>query len=291
MADEGVDRDESPSTDDSADTDSSSTSDQERRRRPTRRDSDGSSKRETFTDSEFGGDLVTAVRRFWQTDEGWRVYVREILTSVLAVVIVGLLLFAVSGVWPPMVAVESDSMEPHMERGDLVFVMDEERVAPEYATGDTGVVPYADGKAHDYRSFGSYGDVIIYRPNGDPARTPVIHRAHFWVEEGENWLPKADQAYVSGDDCDSVPNCPAPNAGFITKGDNEVTNNYYDQTRGISRPVKPEWIQGSAEVKIPWLGWVRLMFSETITSQQALFSGAFWLGTARQITRRRASRR
>ena len=285
MADEGVDRDESPSTDGSATTDSSSKTDSEAERRSERRDSRGSSKRqrspessgrEPFADSESGGGPRAALRRFWHTDEGWLVFVREILTSVLAVAMVGLLLFAVSGVWPPMVAVESGSMEPHMERGDLVFVMDEERFAPEYATGDTGVVPYAEGKERDYRSFGSYGDVIIYHPNGNPARKPVIHRAHFWVDDGENWLSKADPAYLSGDDCDSVPNCPAPHAGFITKGDNEVTNDYYDQTRGISGPVKPEWIQGSAEVKIPLLGWVRLTFSETIASQHALLSGASW---------------
>jgi signal peptidase len=289
MPDDGVDRDESPSTDGSAATDSSSETDPETGRRPKRRDSEessehgrsrGASDHGAFADSgsnsESAGGPVAAVRRFWHTDEGWLVFVREILTSVLVVAMVGLLLFAVSGVWPPMVAVESGSMEPHMERGDLVFVMDEERFAPEYATDDTGVVTYADGRAHDYRSFGSYGDVIIYHPNGEPARKPVIHRAHFWVDEGEDWLSKADPAYVSGDDCDSVPNCPAPHAGFITKGDNEVTNDYYDQTRGISGPVKPEWIQGSAEVKIPWLGWVRLTFSETIASQHALLSGASW---------------
>ncbi|MFW5918719.1 MAG: S26 family signal peptidase [Halanaeroarchaeum sp.] len=269
MADEPADRDESTGSDDPDAVDSTAGDARERFDRMGKEDSRGPSASVQSSSQPEGG-AMAAIRRFWHSKDGWVVFVREILTSVLAVLFVGLLLFAVSGVWPPMVAVESGSMEPHMERGDLVFVMDEERLAPPYATDDTGVVTYAAGQENEYRSFGSYGDVIIYHPNGDPARKPVIHRAHFWVEEGENWLPRADPAYVSGEDCESVPNCPAPHAGFITKGDNELTNDYYDQTRGISEPVKPEWIQGSAEVKIPWLGWVRLTFSETISGPQTL---------------------
>ncbi|MFB6133411.1 MAG: S26 family signal peptidase [Halanaeroarchaeum sp.] len=205
---------------------------------------------------------VAAVRWLFGTENGAVVFAREVLVSALVVAIVGMLLFAISGVWPPMVAVESGSMEPHLERGDLVFVMEETRFAPEYATGETGVVPYRTGIEHGYTSFGSYGDVIVYHPNGNPDRKPVIHRARFWVEEGENWYERADPAYVSGDDCASIPNCPAPHAGFITKGDNPETNGYYDQTRGISEPVKPSWIEGTAEVKVPWLGWIRLLFAE-----------------------------
>lgn len=205
---------------------------------------------------------VAAIRWLFATDHGAVVFAREVLLSALAVAAVGMLLFAISGVWPPMVAVESGSMEPHMERGDLVFVMEETRLAPDYATGETGVVPYQVGIETDYQSFGSYGDVIVYHPNGDPARKPVIHRTRFWVEEGENWYERANPDYVEGDDCSGIPNCPAPHAGFITKGDNPETNDYYDQTRGISEPVKPAWIEGTAEIKIPWLGWVRLTFAE-----------------------------
>ncbi|MGM0592875.1 MAG: S26 family signal peptidase, partial [Halobacteriota archaeon] len=54
-------------------------------------------------------------------------FLREIVTSVASVVVIGLLLFAISGVWPPMVAVESGSMEPHMERGDLIFITTPDR--------------------------------------------------------------------------------------------------------------------------------------------------------------------
>ena len=202
---------------------------------------------------------VEWVRWSVTTDEPTVEFLREVLGSVLGVLLVGLLLFAVSGIWPPMVAVESGSMEPHMYRGDLVFVMEEHRLAPEIATGSTGVVTYQDAEGGDgYRKFGDYGDVIVFEADGGRS-TPVIHRARFWVEEGENWVAMANAAYLPPGDCSSLPNCPAPHAGFITKGDN---NGQYDQVAGISGPVRPAWVQGTAEFRIPWLGYVRLSFSE-----------------------------
>ncbi|MFB6113769.1 MAG: S26 family signal peptidase [Halodesulfurarchaeum sp.] len=196
---------------------------------------------------------------FLGTEEGWKQFAREIVVSVLIVASIGLLLFAISGVWPPMVAVESGSMEPHLSRGDLVFVMEEHRFSPEFAVEGTGVVTTRIGARHGYRRFGAPGDVIVYQPYGNEHRTPVIHRARFWVEQGENWYDTADPRYMSADSCEELAYCPAPYSGFITKGDN---NGYYDQVRGISNPVKPEWIRGTAVFKIPWLGWVRLAVSE-----------------------------
>ncbi len=198
-------------------------------------------------------------RWFRTTDNGTVTFVREMLESAAIVVAIGLLLFAVSGVWPPMVAVESGSMEPHMERGDLIFVMEEHRLTSGAAVDGTGVVTYQAGQGADYRSFSNYGDVIIYKPDGESDRTPIIHRARFWVEEGENWYDEADESYLgSADSCKEIETCPAPHDGFITKGD---ANRAYDQVVGISEPVRPSWVRGTAEVKIPWLGHVRLFFS------------------------------
>jgi signal peptidase len=180
--------------------------------------------------------------------------VRETGLSVGAVVVVGVLLFAISGVWPPMVAVESGSMEPHMHKGDLVFITDTGRFAPDAAREGTGVVTREVGRETGYRKFGNHGSVIVYDNPGE-AGPPVIHRAQFWVDEGENWYDDANPDYVSADDCGEMRNCPAPNAGFVTKGD---ANAQYDQVNGISGPVKPEWIVGIARVRIPYLGWVRL---------------------------------
>ena len=215
-----------------------------------------------------GGGPRAALGWFLQTEHTAVVFLREAASSALAVAMVGLILFAVSGVWPPLVAVESGSMEPNMQKGDLVFVMEEHRFSPEYAHDGTGVVPYRVADQHDYWKIGGYGDVIIYEPYGRSGQTPVIHRARFWVNESENWYSEANPEYVDAASCEGLANCPAPHAGFITKGDNPVTNDYYDQAKGISSPVKPEWIRGTAEYRIPWLGWVRLAFSGAATPLQ-----------------------
>jgi len=188
----------------------------------------------------------------------WKLFARDVASSVLAVLLVGVYLFAVSGVWPPLVAIETGSMEPNMNVNDLVFVMDEERFPDGHEHGDTGVVTARTGGDTGYQQFGGHGDVIIFAPNGDARRTPVIHRAMFWVNESENWYDKADESHLGGhDSCMELPNCPAPNDGFVTKGDN---NPQYDQTgRGdLSDPVRPEWVVGTAEIRIPHLGWLRL---------------------------------
>ncbi|WP_135807204.1 S24/S26 family peptidase [Halorussus marinus] len=201
---------------------------------------------------------IALIGRFRRSDHGAVVFVRELLSSAAIVVAIGLLLFAASGVWPPMVAIESGSMEPQMYKGDLVFVMEEGRLAPDVAHADTGIVTYRAGAEAGYSKFNNPGDVIIYTQNGDPGRTPIIHRAMFWVESGENWYDEANKQYLRADNCGELANCPAPHAGFITKGDN---NGEYDQARRISTVVKPDWVRGTAEVRIPWLGWVRLYFS------------------------------
>jgi signal peptidase len=176
------------------------------------------------------------------TDEPGIVILRDIVSSVGTVVLIGLLLFAASGLWPPLVAVESGSMEPHMHRGDLVFVMEEHRFAPNHSVEDTGVVTVAaarevdrsDESASGYRSFGNYGNVIVYERNGRAA-SPIIHRAHLYVEEDERWVSRADDDHLAeGATCDSVDACPAPYDGFVTKGD---ANERYDQAGAQTQQI------------------------------------------------------
>ena len=181
-------------------------------------------------------------------------FVRDVATSVGAVVLIGLYIFTISGVWPPMVAIESGSMEPNMSKNDLIFVMETDRFHPDAAHGESGVVTARAAEDIDYEKFGQPGDVIIYNPQGNTEVTPIIHRAMFWVEAGENWCDKANDEYISGTSQCSE----APHAGFITKGDNNPT---YDQSgSGNLEPVRPNWVVGTAEVQIPGLGWLRLQF-------------------------------
>lgn len=179
----------------------------------------------------------------------------DALQSAFTVALVALLLFGVSGIWPPMVAVESASMEPSMERGDLVFVTAPDRFGPD-GVGD--VVP-SDGTT-DHAVLGAPGDVVVYQTpeRSRLGRSPIIHRVRFHVERGENWYERANPAYVDARNCAELRFCPAPHAGYVTKGDN---NARYDQATGLAPPVRRDWILAEARFRVPWLGELRLWVS------------------------------
>ncbi len=180
--------------------------------------------------------LKDKYKAFKESDNFYVSLTRDILSVFLAVLIFASFSQIVFGMWTPMVAVESGSMEPHMNVGDIIFIKDIDR---------TQIITYAQG-TDDYTSFDSYGDVILYKPYGQEGVTPIIHRAMYYVEEGEPMWEGGPEA---------------PHSGYITKGDNEVTNRYYDQQGQVSylMPVKEEWVIGVAQFKIPYLGYLRLM--------------------------------
>jgi signal peptidase len=171
---------------------------------------------------------------------------RGAMLGVGTVLLVFSLLTVASGVWPPMVAVESQSMHPNLQTGDLVFVT---------GIGDRADVVTsreAPGRTH----LGGRGDVVVF-DTPEWRGSPIIHRAMFHVEAGENWYGKANASAVgAADDCDELQHCPAPRAGYITKGDN---NRLYDQAAGRVGPVKREWVRAEAALRIPELGRVRLL--------------------------------
>lgn len=219
---------------------------------------------ETGDETVRGADVPSPAENpigwFLNTRNGSVLLFKDIVSSVAIVAAIGLVLFAISGVWPPLVAIESGSMDPHMQKGDLVFLMENERLTSSDAVA-AGVVTHEVGQESGYTKFGDHGDVIVFRPNGQQ-RTPIIHRAHLYVEEGENWYDRADADHVGADSCTELTNCPAPHDGFVTKGDNPRTNPQYDQVDRYQL-VKPEWIEGTAEVRVPYLGCIRLEFSGT----------------------------
>jgi signal peptidase len=189
-------------------------------------------------------------------EDGRSLSVRELLQPLAVLAVLGLLLFGATGVWPPMVAVESGSMSPHISKGDLVVITEPARWTATAASG-AGVVTARDANGH--RQFGSPGDVIVF-DTPDWEGPPIIHRAQFHVDAGENWYDRADRSALPPgvDDCAELRNCPAPHAGYITKGD---ANPYYDQARGRVAPVRTRWIRAKASVRIPELGWLRLVVS------------------------------
>lgn len=178
------------------------------------------------------------------SDNFWVGLARDLVFAAVVVALVTSMAYFLAGTWPVMVAVESGSMMPNMYRGDVVFIQGLSR---------TEVITYQVGRETGYTAFEYYGDVIVYRPNGDPDVMPVIHRAMYWIEVGES-MPGGR---------------PAPHAGFITKGDH---NSGYDQP-SLSDPVKPEWIIGVARARVPYLGYVRLMFSMTYSYNRVWVTG------------------
>ena len=134
-------------------------------------------------------DIRTLITQF-RTSEHWAVSLARDLLWVIGVVgSIAILLWLICGTWPAVVTIESGSMIPNMNIGDLVVVVEKDRFG-ELQTWD-------EGKVSGYKKYGDYGDVIIYRPNGYTdmwaqigllpfsGQHPIIHRAITWTEAGE----------------------------------------------------------------------------------------------------------
>jgi signal peptidase I len=177
---------------------------------------------------------VEKIRKFYHSDSFWAGLFRDFLFVIIVVAVFASVSQVALGLWTPMVAVESESMVPHIQIGDIIIIESIDR---------TGIVTWKDGKQRGYTSFDDYGDVILYRPFGRGDKTPIIHRAMYFIEKGEPMW-------------DGGP--PAPHAGYITKGDN---NPSYDQRGLISylQPVRKEWVIGvSRFTRVPILGCISL---------------------------------
>jgi len=143
-----------------------------------------------MTDKEKTRDIRTLINQFRISDH-WAVSLARDLIWVVAVVgCIAIALFLICGTWPAVVTIESESMVPNMNVGDLVVVVQKDRF------GD--LQTWDDGKVSGYKKFGDYGDVIIYRPNGltdmwasigllplSKAQHPIIHRAITWTNAGQ----------------------------------------------------------------------------------------------------------
>jgi signal peptidase len=159
----------------------------------------------------------------------------------------------VAGVWPPMVAVESGSMAPALAVGDVVLVTAPGRFTAD-AAGPDGVVTRERGATVGHRAFGTPGSVVVFDPPGRSG-PPIVHRAQFRVEAGENWYDRANTSALAADNCAELRYCPAPHAGLITRGD---ANRRSDQAVGRAPPVRPSWVEGVARARAPYLGCLRV---------------------------------
>ncbi len=207
-------------------------------------------------------------------------------------------LYTYTGNWPPLVVVQSGSMQHSdtessvgaIDTGDLVFV--------KTVDGSSRIVTYIEGKKSDQRSYGSFGDVIIFRPNGNHSKTAIIHRAViFLVWNGTTYngttqrggsfdIPSLGLINKRGSIVFDSYEWPKelrsrtlvinlsniidkfreygrePHGGYLTKGDD---NNIVDQTTDFGgdtrwlEPVKEDWVIGRSVGEIPWFGLIKLV--------------------------------
>ena len=211
-------------------------------------------------------------------------------------------IWAYTGNWPPVVVVQSGSMM-HGDDSEIGIIDTGDLVLVKKVETKSDITTYFEGKEKGYKTYGEYGDVIIYKKNGqDPdVSTPVIHRVLLWLEFNANAtkadpdpnaghfdIPELDKFDVTGDFV-ADPDFPAhasndndgplilhlnqiyremradPHSGFITKGDNNLVNNI-DQY-STSTPIKVDWIIGKAKGEMPWFGLIKLYASGSLEGQ------------------------
>ncbi len=235
-------------------------------------------------------------------EEGWKSWVRDIAIAVLIMAIILGAIYAYTGIWPPLVVVESSSMQHSssesyigvIDTGDLVFVQQ----APTRAD----VTTYVQGRATGYSTYGDFGDVIIFRLYSRPQDTPIIHRAIMYVIPNGTAgstafgdvpdlksLPAADWVgYDAGGQATHVPyhmeaveildmgykhlnitfnfsdlvQFWSRGPAYLTMGDHNAPT--YDKTWS---PAQGDII-GHARGEIPWFGLIKLILSPAPTCCQ-----------------------
>lgn len=233
--------------------------------------------------------------------KGAVLFARDAGVAIVVVATILLGMFAYTGLWPPLVVVESNSMMhgtdnmSHIgaiDTGDLVLVK-KVGVASDVKT-------YMDGYSSGYKTYGDFGDVIIYRKGGSETATPIIHRAMIYLEanpDGRSYtapslekVPKGK--WTTGDLGNSWDNITSTltifgvgfvnavsidipdllqggqaKSGFITKGDhNQLIDLLYWGPAIGYQPIDVSWVVGKARGEIPWFGLLKLWSTGTLNS-------------------------
>ena len=198
-----------------------------------------------MSDSTWLQRAASALTAFRESDHPVVSLARDLLWVVAVVGGIALLLYLFAGTWPAVVTIESESMVPNMNVGDLVLVVDEDRFG--------SLTTWAEGELTGYSSFGDYGNVIVYRPNGADSVHPIIHRAMTYVDTAAVVESGLGQYYED------------PHGGYITRGDNNPSidqGNLRIAGVGVVEPVRKEWIVGKALFSVPLIGYLPLHLAE-----------------------------
>jgi signal peptidase len=220
---------------------------------------------------------------------------RDIALSAGIVALILVSLYAYTAVWPPMVVIESNSMMHGsdsqigvIDTGDLTLVkaIKDRHDVVTYVEATCATNPH-----HGLKTYGDFGNVIIYRKNG-LAEIPVIHRAIAWIEYNAS-ASNPPNRYV-GDIPDlhiynvteftltdvgyqnqkitinlnaifrssAVSTSRAAHSGFVTHGDHNPAlvdqESLRVQQGGLVEPVKVDGVVGRAEGELPWFGLFKL---------------------------------
>jgi signal peptidase len=111
--------------------------------------------------------------------------VKDIAVSAGIVASLLLILYLYSGVWPPMVVIESQSMM-HGEDSRIGVIDTGDLTLVKKVDDRSDIITYIEATCrtspnYGFMTYGDYGNVIIYRKNG-MFETPVIHRVIAWIE-------------------------------------------------------------------------------------------------------------
>jgi len=175
----------------------------------------------------------------------------------------------------------SSSLQHDNDQSQL-GVLDTGDIAMTVGPDSVEIQSYVKGTTTGYRSFGDYGSIITYERGSN--ENPVIHRAIVWLTyNGNGTWSSTELADYQGDWY--CPGCTYHNlqgiltftditqshkrveinldslgrqSGFLTMGDNPVTNPNFDQSGLISHPVSMSEIKSVAMYEIPWLGVVKV---------------------------------
>jgi signal peptidase I len=113
---------------------------------------------------------------FWRARDS--LYFGPLVALAIVVVLVASL-YAYTGNWPPVYVVESGSMQHGSN--DIVGLINAGDLVLAQKIPTSNIQTYADGIRSGYSTYGEYGDVLLYWPNGGGS-TPIIHRALFFLQ-------------------------------------------------------------------------------------------------------------
>jgi signal peptidase len=109
--------------------------------------------------------------------KGYILLLKELLVVGVIIIVILVALFAYSGLWPPVVVVESGSMQHSDTQSSIGTIDTGDIVIVQKVQGSQDVVTYLDGVSNGYKTYGEFGDVVIYNRYGLTERVPIIHRA------------------------------------------------------------------------------------------------------------------